>query len=103
MKIDITEEDGELIVEESWRKEREKFVLSNGMTFWVVDEVKNYVAHRWAETSLYVLANDSDELWGLKYDWGSTEMQESGFVYSRPELVKLQAKEVVITTYEEEQ
>lgn len=72
----------------------------NNWTLFLKAIVEEYDRHRWAYTSMYVLqhGDDEDNLWGLLYDTGATEDQESGFVYSSPELFPVKAK--MIVTYE---
>lgn len=94
-EVNITEELGELIAD---LREGEKVVVDElGFTLWLKDKVRGYDDHRWARTDLFVLqhGDDEEDLWGLLYDFGSTEDQESGFVYSTPVLYPVQAKQII--------
>jgi len=102
--IEITEEDGELIAE---GKVTENIQLSNGDKVTIVDVVKNVDIHRWADPHMWVVnyielkssTVTDDNLYGMLYDYGSTEDQDSGFVYSRPELFKVTPRNKTITEY----
>jgi len=100
MTIEITEELGHEINDASYRITDERWDIE-GLTFQIVDVVRNYEEHRWAMTKLIVLKHIStDDLYGLFYDIGSTENQDSGFVYSEPKLVPINVKEVITKEYQ---
>lgn len=95
MKIDITE------------KEANELDLSDcsdfefdGHKYHFIDELQNVDEHRWADTSWYIFKRDDDKLFAHPYDIGSTENQESGYVYSSCELFEVVAKSITKVTYE---
>lgn len=92
--IQISEEQGEEFVE------GDGFTL-DGHTYFRLTEVPDYEDHRWCDTSLFVFRRDDMKLFGIKYDFGSTESQESGFIYNEPHLVELSEQVVTTTVYKE--
>lgn len=97
--VEITEEQGRALREESYVIEPEPVDIG-GHRYLYVDTEENVEDHRWADTDLLVYKRDDGKLFGMKWDNGSTESQESGFIYNQPRLVEVVAKEITTVTYE---
>lgn len=94
-RIQLTEEQGT----ELYEAERGDI---DGEVYYCIAERLNIQPHRWADTAWYIFKRESDgKLFALAYDHAATEAQESGFVYSRPELFEVTPVEVTVTNYEE--
>lgn len=71
----------------------------NGEKYILHDIVKNYEEHRWCSTSQFILIDSNEVCWQLLYDYGSTEVQESGFIYNKPVLKEVNSYTKSITYY----
>lgn len=97
-RIKITTQQGEELQEESFVGTPEAVeVLGREYTY--IDTQYNVESHRWADTHLLVYRRDDNKLFGMHWDEGSTETQESGFVYNQPILIEVKPEQKTITTY----
>lgn len=96
-KIEITEEQGEELYELEWIKGASIEIEGHTYTYYSTEE--NVESHRWANTNLLVYKRNDGKLFGMLWDVGSTESQESGFIYNLPELYEVVAKEIKTVTY----
>lgn len=96
--VELTEEQGELLQELSY--ENAPAVEVDGHSYVYEGGEDNVEEHRWATSNLYVYKRDDGKLFGMLYDIGSTEEQESGFVYNKPQLYEVFEQKVTVSVYE---
>ena len=91
--IKISENDGEKISNLDLSGEIE----INGVKYQLIDRLDNYENYKWCNTTQFILRTENDSLYQMLYDYGSTENQESGFIYNTPELTEVTQE--IIETY----
>ena len=93
--MEITEEQATEIFDNEIGAE----ITIEGVTYTITDQVRNFFEYRWADTTLTVLTDGSGSLYGSFYDVGASEDQESGCIYTEPELFPVSANVIMTTEY----
>lgn len=99
MKISIPEDLGQQLREMSFDTAN-PWLEIDGLKYKYIDTEYDVEDHRWADTDLMIYEREDGKLFGMKWDNGATENQESGFIYNAPELYEVEAREVKRTIYE---
>lgn len=100
MKVDITEDEANELDLSEVCIQGEDFDFK-GHTYKYVDTEDHADEHRWNYTDWYIFKRDDGKYFSHAYDWGLTESQENGYIYSKCELFEVEPYEVTTTEYKE--
>lgn len=98
MQVEITEAEAQELDLSDFYTVGDTFDFK-GHTYTYVETLDHVDEHRWNYTNWFIFKRDDGKLFAHPFDYGNTESQENGYVYSNCELFEVEAYTKTVTDY----